>query len=405
MRVVLVSPVGTIGGAERVLLDLLRVARARAPELRFSVIALGEGPLAERAGALGARAEVLPLPERLAELGDAPVRSGGAMWLARTAAGAAGRAVGAARFSRRLCERVLAHAPDLVHSNGLKAHLLLVPLGRQARVIWHLHDFISDRRLMRVALRAVSPSAALALCNSWAVGDDAHRWLPGLRCEVVPNSVDVDRFAPGPGDGAALDQLAGLPPAPPGTLRVGMVATYARWKGQGVFLEAAAQVRGDARFYVVGGPVYRTSGSQFSLEELRALAAKLGVADKVGFVPFQERVEAVYRSLDVVVHASTRPEPFGLTILEAMACGRAVIVSRSGGAGELFADGKEAVGVWPMTPDALAREISGLLADERRREALGAAAREAAVTRHSSDQFLDGVLRVYRLLIPSTRGR
>ncbi|HVE87928.1 MAG TPA: glycosyltransferase family 4 protein, partial [Myxococcales bacterium] len=292
-----------------------------------------------------------------------------------------------------LRERILAWAPDVVHSNGLKPHLLLAPLGRRVRIDWHLHDFIGDRPLMRYALRAASGSAAAALCISRAVGDDAHRWLPRVRCEVVLNGVDVERFSPGPGDGASLDRLAGLSEAPPGTARVGMVATYARWKGQDVLLEAAS--RCDARFYVVGGPVYRTSGSQFSLEELRARAARLGVGERVGFIPFQEDVASVYRSLDVVVHASTRPEPFGLTIAEAMACGRPVIASRSGGAAELFQDGVEAIGLQAVTADALAQAISGLLADPRRREALGAAARAAAVARLSSERFFEGVRRVY----------
>jgi glycosyltransferase involved in cell wall biosynthesis len=176
-----------------------------------------------------------------------------------------------------------------------------------------------------------------------------------------------------------------------------MVATYARWKGQDVFLQAAASslaARKDARFYLVGGPVYRTTGSQFSLEELHALASKLGVT--VGFIPFQERVESIYRALDVVVHASTRPEPFGLTIAEAMACGRAVIASRSGGAAELFVDGVEAIGLREVSAPALAGAIGELVADARRRESLGTAARAAAVARHSSERFAEGVLGLYR---------
>ncbi|HEY8211802.1 MAG TPA: glycosyltransferase family 4 protein [Myxococcaceae bacterium] len=396
MRVAVVNPVGGIGGAERVLLDLLRVARARMPEVRFSVLALGEGPLVERAAALGAEVEVVLMPERLAALGDAPVR-GGVGSVVRTVLGTAARGVEAARFSRVLGERVLAHRPDVVHSNGLKVHLLLAPMRGRVPVVWHLHDFIGDRPLMRHALRAAAGSAAVAIGISKAVGEDARRWLPGLRCEVVPNGVDVERFSPGPGDGAALDRLAGMEEAPPGTARVGMVATYARWKGQEVFLQAASQV--NARFYVVGGPVYRTSGSQFSLEELRGVAARLGVEGRVGFVPFQERTEAVYRALDVVVHASTRPEPFGLTIAEAMACGRPLIASRKGGAAELFADGVEAVGLPEVSAGALAQAISGLLADPRRRDALGAAARAGAVERHSSERFGAGVLEVYRSVV------
>src|SRR5205085_8086358 len=141
----------------------------------------------------------------------------------------------------------------------------------------------------------------------------------------------------------------GLPRAVPGTLRVGLVATYARWKGQEVFLDAAGRLAAGrpelpVRFYVVGGPVYQTRGSQFSEGELRRLAAQRGLADRVGFVGFREDTAPVYRALDVVVHASTRPEPFGLTVVEAMACGRPVIVSRAGGAAELFTPGYDGGG-------------------------------------------------------------
>src|SRR5262249_19703569 len=136
---------------------------------------------------------------------------------------------------------------------------------------------------------------------------------------------------------------------------------------------------------------------------LRGIAARLGVDGRVGFVPFQERVDVVYRALDVVVHASTRPEPFGLTIAEAMACGRPLIAARAGGAAALFEDGVEAVGLPEVSASTLAKAISGLLADPQRREALCAAARAGAVARHSSERFAAGVLEVYRSVVRTDR--
>jgi glycosyltransferase involved in cell wall biosynthesis len=206
----------------------------------------------------------------------------------------------------------------------------------------------------------------------------------------VPNVVDTDEFSPGPG-AADLDALAGMPAAPPGTARVGLVATYARWKGHLVFLEAAARLARErpglaARFYVVGGPVYQT-GAQFSAAELREQAAALGLAGSVGFVGFQERPAAVYRALDVVVHASTRPEPFGLVIAEAMACGRAVVAARAGGAAELFAPGEEALGVPPGDPAALAAAVAALAGDPDLGRRLGVAARAAAVRRFAQGRL------------------
>src|SRR5262249_52926653 len=157
---------------------------------------------------------------------------------------------------------------------------------------------------------------------------------------VVANAIDLNRFQPGPGAGAWLDRLAGLPSAAPGAVRVGLVATYARWKGHDVFLAAAHRLRQVAwpplRFYVIGGRIDRTAGSQWTPAELQARAGVLPAEGRLGFVPFQNDLAPFYRALDIVVHASTRPEPFGLTIAEAMACGRAVVVTRSGGAAELF---------------------------------------------------------------------
>src|SRR5262249_16840353 len=89
------------------------------------------------------------------------------------------------------------------------------------------------------------------------------------------------------------------------------------------------------RAYIIGDAIYQTDGSQFSREELQSLAQQLGISARVGFTGFVERPAAAIRALDIVVHASTHPEPFGLTIVEAMSCGCPVIVSNAGGAAEL----------------------------------------------------------------------
>jgi glycosyltransferase involved in cell wall biosynthesis len=233
------------------------------------------------------------------------------------------------------------------------------------------------------------------------VAEDARGVLGPVPVAVVANGVDTERFAPGPGDGSRLDRLAGLPAAGPEVVRVGLVATYARWKGQEVFLRAAERVGAlvparAVRFYVVGGPIYHTRGSQWSEDELRRHATRLLAAGQLGFAGFQEDTAAVYRALDIVVHASTQPEPFGLTIAEAMACGRAVIAARAGGAAELFTPDHDAVGVPPGDAEALARAIAELAADPDRRWRLGEQARATAVERFRRERLGPEVLAAYR---------
>jgi glycosyltransferase involved in cell wall biosynthesis len=198
---------------------------------------------------------------------------------------------------------------------------------------------------------------------------------------VISNAVDLDRFAPGTGDGVQLDTASGLSPAPPGTIRIGLVATFARWKGHEVFLDAAARVAAaePCRFYVIGGPIYHSQGSQYSLEELRRHAKALGLVGRLGFTGYLADSAAALRALDVVVHASTRPEPFGRVIVEGMACGRAVVAIREGGAAELFEDGVNALGCPPRDPHALARTLNGLIADPTLRRRLGDAGRVATL--------------------------
>jgi glycosyltransferase involved in cell wall biosynthesis len=225
-----------------------------------------------------------------------------------------------------------------------------------------------------------------------------------IRVEVVHNGVDTQRFQP-IGNIIDLDAAAGLSAAPAGTSRVGLVATFARWKGHETFLRAlatldAARVRG----FVIGGPIYETRGSQYTCEELQGVARALGLGDRVGFVPFQRDVAPVYRALDVVVHASTKPEPFGLSVLEAMACGRPVIVSEAGGVRELVTADEQGLTHPPGDANALASGLASLLDDGARRTRLGASGRRTAVGLFDRARSAAALADVYLSLRPAPAG-
>ena len=98
----------------------------------------------------------------------------------------------------------------------------------------------------------------------------------------------------------------------------------------------------------------------------------------MGFTGFVRRSAEAMRSLDVVVHASTKPEPFGLVIIEAMACRRALIASRGGGANEIIRDGVNALAHTPGHAEDLAGLIVRLAHDPKLREKLGEAGRQTA---------------------------
>jgi glycosyltransferase involved in cell wall biosynthesis len=393
VKIAYLNPGGTVGGAEMVLLDVLAMLRSSLSEVRPIVLLGDDGPLRAQIEALDVPCEVLPLPAGVARLGDA---GGGRLkLLVRGGASAAA----ALAYGVRLKRRLRSLRPDLIQTNGMKMHLLgawTAPRG--VPVVWHMHDYLASRPAMARLLRASARPGVEIVAVSESVAEDVRATLPGrVPVRAIYNGVDVDRFRPGPGDGAALDRAAGLSEATPGTVRVGLVATFATWKGHEVFLDAAARLDPalPARFYVVGGPIYRSAGSQVSLVELKGRAEALGLAGRVGFTGHQADPAEALRSLDVVVHASTRPEPFGRVIVEGMACGRAVVAMNEGGAAELFVDGDSAVGCPPRDPSALAERLARLIADPGLRDRLGRAGRAAVLDRFDRAGLADSWASVY----------
>jgi glycosyltransferase involved in cell wall biosynthesis len=381
VRILYLNPIGQIGGAERSLLSTMAAVRFAEPAWELTLLAGGEGPLVREAQSLGVRASVLELPSFLARLGD-----GGA-------GGPAGRSSSLLRLSARLAaagpasvpylyevsRRLRDLRPDLIHSNGFKAHLLAALAKSSAMaLLWHVHDYASARPVMSRSLRLLRRRCSMAIANSLSVAQDVTGVCGhSLAVRTIHNTVDTRRFSP-EGSKLDLDSLSGMTPAGRDTIRVGLVATFARWKGHEVFLNAVSKLPSypPVRAYVIGAPLYATDGSQFSLRELQDKAKELGI--RVGFTGHISDVPAALRSLDIAVHASTVAEPFGLAILEAMSCGRAVICSRAGGALEIFRDGWEAISHEPGDAADLSVALRTLVSNPHMRLTLGRAARKRA---------------------------
>lgn len=394
MRISFLSASGQLGGAETSLLDMLASLRAARPSWPLQLVSGADGPLVERASALGVAVAVTPFPAEIARLGETgSLAAGGPAKFAAQVGRAAGPI---ARYVGAIRDAITPFSPDIVHTNGFKMHLLGAYAAGDAAVVWHMHDYVRSRRVSARLLKWTAGRASAVIANSNSVAEDVRLALGAVPVTTIYNAVDVQRFAP---EGAALDldRLAGVAPPPPGTVRVGLVATFARWKGHDTLLDAIAKLPRTlpVRAYVIGGPVYQTDGSQWSLEELRAAAQARGVADRVVFTGVVDRADAALRALDIAVHASTQPEPFGLVIAEAMACGRAVIVSDAGGAAELVAANDTALTHTPGDRAQLAAAILSLATDADRRMRLGRAARATALARFDRSRLAGELSAVY----------
>ena len=385
-RLVCLTTSAARGGAEMSLMTLLTAFRQLEPKCAVTVVAPSTGPLIDWCRDTGISTVVLPYPAALSTLGETgTMRNARRMVSVRFAMACVRAALGIPGYLLALRRVLIEQRPAVLHTNGVKAHIvgaLAKPAG--TRLVWHLHDYVRSRPITAGLLRRLGGRADAIVANSDSVGRDAEAAFGGrARVRRVYNAVDPAVFSP---VGPALDLAAAAGLAEDrGLVRIGLVATFAMWKGHDVFIDAIARLRDDGcpvRGYIIGDAVYETAGSQWSREELAICVAQAGLSSIVGLTGHVSDAAAAMRALDVVVHASTQPEPFGMVIAEAMASGRALVAVNAGGAAELFEDGVDALGYAGGDAAELADRLRELIRDPDRRAALAASAR-----RHACERF------------------
>ena len=241
--------------------------------------------------------------------------------------------------------------------------------------VWWVHGYLpaagAGREPIARAQRLISADVLLA--NSEFTAAQLAVDFPRHTIRVVRPGVDLARFRPDPQAAARVRREAGIPTGEP---VIGIFGRLQRWKGQHIFLRAAALVAGrSARFtaIVAGGTLFGIEPEY--ADELKQLAETGQLAGHVRFLGNITNPQDWMNTCDVVVHASIEPEPWGLVVAEAMACGRAVIASSAGGPLEMVEHKRTGWLVEPGDEVALASWLEILLTNPALRAELGAAAR------------------------------
>ena len=292
----------------------------------------------------------------------------------------------------RLLSIARKNGAGLIHTNIRVGHdregLIAAWLGRLPCVCHVRHQETLgwfDRRLADTVGKFIYISQAVQESHlSSGIGRD--------RGEVVYNGLNIADWT------RALDpargrELLGVASAAP---LVGIVGRLDKWKGHSVFLQAMVKLKETApgvRAVVVGdAPPDQAAYRQ----ELEMLTARLGLTETVSFVPFQTELAAVMSALDVVVLASTSPEPFGRVLIEAMAAGKPVVASDSGASREIIDDGQQGVLFPPGEDAALASAIARLLSDRALAKEMGRKGQMRVAERFDATQYVAGVEAIYR---------
>jgi glycosyltransferase involved in cell wall biosynthesis len=359
MRVVYLDHVAQLSGGELALLRLL----PHLTEVEAHVILAEDGPFADSLAAVGISVEVVPMFEGARGTRKENVRAG------RLPLGAI---LGSIFYTFRIARRLRQLKPDLVHTNSLKAGFYGGIAAKLAGVpvIWHARDRMAADYLpdpaVRLARVFIKRFASAVLANSQAtlatLGQPSRATVV---YSVVPEVIHTW------GAWEARESRR--------SLTFGIVGRLAPWKGQHVFLEAFARAfpNGDQRAVVIGSAMFGADEQRYAVA-LTEQARALGISERVEFRGFRRDVPRELKTIEVLVHASTTPEPFGQVIVEGMAAGLAVVATAAGGPLELINDGVDGL-LYPLGDvDGLADILARLDTDPSLGERLGRAARKRA---------------------------
>jgi glycosyltransferase involved in cell wall biosynthesis len=301
---------------------------------------------------------------------------------------------------------------DLVHARSRAPAWSAMRAARRTgvRFVTTYHGAYGEKNALKRLYNSVMARGDVVIANSrYTARLIADRYAtPGARIEVIPRGVDVRKFDPDAIAPARVDALRaswGVAADQPVILQA---ARLTGWKGQPVLIEAAAKLQADGRLgsavVVLAGDAQGRTAYVRSLQEH---VDRLGLKDRVRLVGHVEDVAAAFRAAHVTVVASTEPEAFGRTAIEAAAVGCPVIATDIGAPPETVraepAVSAEAITGW-LVPAGNAGALAARLADAlamapaARRE-LGQRARRHVLGTYTVEAMQRRTLAVYDRLL------
>lgn len=373
-RTLFVDHAGVLGGAELYLLDIVKHMRHDAQVVLFE-----DGPFMERLREEAVPASILEAPASVMGV----ERTGGKMQDLRAIPGIMKMVMRLRRLARKF---------DVVFANSQKALIIGALAGKIAMrpVIWNLHDILTADHFSashrKIAVTLANRFVDHVIVNSEATRDAFSACGGNVeKTSIVYNGIDAARFQRISAEAVQdLRQSLGLGDS----LVVGLFSRLTEWKGQHVLLKALAQLP-DVHALLVGGALFQDDAAYE--RALRNSVEQLGMADRVHFLGFRDDVPRLMKVVDIVLHCSTAPEPFGRVIVEGMLARRPVIAANAGGAREIIVPGETGLLTAPGDDQALADAILELKEHPERRRRIAEAGFADAYRRFAIENIVQQI--------------
>jgi L-malate glycosyltransferase len=382
VRVLYANHTGQVSGAERSLLNLLTGVSKEVA----AVVACPPGRLTDAVQQLGL--PVAPIRETDGSLRIHP-------WYSTRALVQMGHAAVRLRVEAR---RSAAH---LIHANSIRAGItsvLAATLGGPPVVV-HVRDCLPASAPANLIRRFLIKGSSMLIANSDYTAANFTRGQCPDKVVTLHNPVDLDRFSPDRISRAEARARLGLEGAGP---VLGVLGQLAPWKAHDDAIRCLAALRSSwpsACLLLVGSPVFTSKATRYDnrayADSLRRMSGDLCLDGSVRFLGERDDVPEILRALDLLLVPSWE-EPFGRSMIEAMAMEVPVVATTIGGPAEVITDRVDGVLLPPRQPQKWASVINELLNQPTRREEIGHRGRGTAVTGFGVEAHVSRVLDLYR---------
>lgn len=389
IKIFFLNPSSKIGGAEKSLLDIIKNLDR---DKYIPILGIPEpGPLGESAKKNNADVIIIKLPRVVILSGrQGNIRNLLALLI---------MPLSIPVVIYRIVSAINSSGAEIVHTNGLKFHLFtcIAKFFTKLKLIWHFRDLPDEKLWKFFILFFAKFFPDKIIVNS----DIVEKLFSGKKTKDkiirVFNGIDIKNF---------------IPKKPPTDVRksfgfsnefiVGMFSMFTEWKGHSILVRAAEKLTNqfsDMRFLIVGEALYDTIRNSGLKEKIETMAKEKGLNGFIKFTGYREDIPDLINSVDVVVNPSTKPEPFGRVIAEAMALSKPVIITEGGGLSEIVKENATGIVIPCNDEDALFQAIYKLYKEPALREKFGKKALDVAKFHFSIEEYISNIQNIYEDLI------
>ncbi|MCD6571383.1 MAG: glycosyltransferase family 4 protein [Deltaproteobacteria bacterium] len=367
-KVVFVNDIGTWGGAEKILYQVLKGLKESHETFQLYLVAGSDGLLVDKVRQLSIPVHIEPIPEDTRDF------------------------IGLLKWGIKVLQIVRSLEANLIYLNTLRSILFTsLPLKLlRVPIIWHEHNIQPSfvRRTLLNLLALWLPNKIIAV--SQAVANTYWNVIRSRKIQVIHNALDLTGFPT-----KALNNIRKEFNICSEDSIVTIPSVLRPWKGHEYFIRAAQLVTKKfpkCKFLILGEEVIKKEKGY--KQRLIELSKSLNLDDNIIFTGFRNDVPNILLQSDVVVLSSILPDPLPTVVLEAMAVAKPVVATNVGGVPEMVVDKETGLLVPPKDYKAMANAILKLLMDKEYSRRLGKAGFERFNEVFTINKFIGGIKKI-----------